>query len=279
MALSRQRKQFWQFRAAADDPKTGELLIYGPISNTSWWGDEVTPRQFHEDLRALGDIDELRVYINSGGGDAFAGQTIHSILRRHKARVVTYVDGLAASAASVIAMAGDTVVMPRNAMMMVHNPWTFAWGEASELRKVADTLDQVRETLVAVYEEKTGLDRDRIIELLDAETWMTAEEAKDLGFADEIDEAKEVAASLRGDTLVINGQEHDLSPYRSRPKVSEADAKGPNLGTITIRIDPGDLIASINRATAEDGTKDKLRLLALEYELLTGKPLEGDGEQ
>src|SRR5690606_26641117 len=99
----RGKRKFWQFRAAADDPKVGELLLYGEISDFTWWGDEVTPRQFREDLEALGDIDELRVYINSPGGDVFAGQAILSTLKRHKARKVVYIDGLAASAASVVA--------------------------------------------------------------------------------------------------------------------------------------------------------------------------------
>src|SRR5690606_42045865 len=99
------------------------------------WGDEVTPRQFREDLEALGDIDGLRVYINSPGGDVSAGQAILSTLKRHKARKVVYSDGLAASAASVVAMAGDVIRMPRNAMLMIHNVWTIAIGDASELRE------------------------------------------------------------------------------------------------------------------------------------------------
>src|SRR5690606_6275695 len=129
--------------AAADDEKVGELLLYGPISDFSWWGDEVTPKQFKEELDALGDIGELRVYINSPGGDVFAGQAILSMLKRHSARKVVYVDGLAASAASIVAMAGDTIRMPRNAMMMIHNAWTITAGNANDLREVADALDRV----------------------------------------------------------------------------------------------------------------------------------------
>src|SRR5690606_721032 len=210
------RRKFWQFRAAAGSPEVGELLLYGEISDVTWWGDEVTPKQFYEDLQSLGDIKELKVFINSPGGDAFAGQAIHSMLKRHPAKVTVYVDGLAASAASIVAMAGDKVIMPRNAMMMVHRPWTFVAGNASALRKVADDLDKISESLVAVYEDKTGLERDRIVAMLDAETWMTAEEAVDLGFADEIEEAKQVAASIRGSTLVVNGLEVDLSRFKNR---------------------------------------------------------------
>lgn len=212
-------KKFWQFRAAADDPKTGELLLYGIISDYSWWGDEVTPKQFKADLDALGDVDEIRVFINSDGGDVFAGQAIYSMLKRHKAKVTVYVDGLAASMASVVAMAGDTVYMPRNAMIMIHNPWTIAIGNADYFRKLADDMDKIRESLIVAYQDKTGLDRKKIIEMMDAETWMTAEEAVELGFADQIEETKKLAASLKGGRLVINGLEFDLGRFKNPPKL------------------------------------------------------------
>jgi ATP-dependent Clp protease protease subunit len=200
-------KPFWQFRAATKD--AGELLLYGPISSTSWWGDEVTPKQFADDLKALGDISELTVYMNSEGGDVFAGQAIYSMLKRHKAHVTVHVDGLAASIASLIAMAGDTVVMPKNAMMMVHNPWTFAYGNSAELRKMADDLDVIRESMLATYTAKTGLSNEEVIALLDAETWLTAEDAVAKGFADEVAAEKQVAASVRDGRLIVNGREVD----------------------------------------------------------------------
>jgi len=210
------KEKFWTFRAATE--KAGELLLYGPISMDSWWGDEVTPQQFADDLAALGDIDTLTVYINSGGGDVFAGQAIYSILKRHKAKVITYVDGLAASIASLVAMAGDTVIMPKNSMLMVHNPWTFALGNSNELRKMADDLDQIRESMIVVYVDKTGLTRDEVIALLDMEKWMTAEEAIDEGFADEIAAEKKIAASLRDGKLIVNGREFDISAFKHFPK-------------------------------------------------------------
>jgi len=211
------KKKFWQFRAAADDPKAGELLLYGIISDYSWWEDEVTPKQFKEDLDALGDVDEIRVYINSDGGDIFAGQAIYSILKRHKARVTVYVDGLAASIASVVAMAGDMIYMPKNAMMMIHNPWTIAVGNADDFRKLADDMDKIRESLIVAYQGKSGLEREKIVEMMDAETWMTAEEAVELGFADEIEQTKQIAATVRGSKLVVNGQEFDLARFRNVP--------------------------------------------------------------
>lgn len=231
------KSKFWQFRAAADSLKVGELVLYGPISSTSWWDDEVTPKQFADDLKALGDIDELRVYINSGGGDVFAGQAIYSMLRRHSARKIVYVDGLAASIASVIAMAGDKVTMPRNAMMMIHNPWSWGYGNAEEFRKMADDLDKIRESLIATYEDKTGQAREKIIELMDAETWMTAEEAVELGFADEVEATNEVAASVQEGRLVVNGQRFDLNIYRNPPKLGFLSAASdlPNSGWAVAR--------------------------------------------
>ena len=255
----RGKRKFWQFRAAADDPKVGELLLYGEISDFTWWGDEVTPRQFREDLEALGDIDELRVYINSPGGDVFAGQAILSTLKRHKARKVVYIDGLAASAASVVAMAGDVIRMPKNAMMMIHNVWTIAIGDANELREVADALDRITESVVAAYQEKTGLDADEIRRMMDAETWMTAEEAVEKGFADEIEETRAVAASLRNGTLFVNGQEVNLSRFKNPPK----------LLVVPENDDPPKPALQAERGDPDAERKRRLKLLSLELELLS----------
>lgn len=212
-------KKFWKFRAAADEPNIGELLLYGVISDSSWWEDNVSPKQFKADLDALGDVDEIRVFINSDGGDVFAGQAIYSMLKRHKAKITVHVDGLAASVASVIAMAGDTVYMPKNAMMMIHNPWTIALGTADDFRKLADDMDKIRESLIVAYQDKSGLDRGKIIEMMDAETWMTAEEAVELGFADEIEQTKKLAALVSGGRLLINGLEFDLRRFKNPPKL------------------------------------------------------------
>lgn len=185
-------RKFWAFKAA--EPGVGELQLYGEISDRSWWGDEVTPKQFAADLDALGDINELRVYINSPGGDVFAGQAIYSILKRHKAQVHVYIDGLAASIASLVAMAGDTITMSANAMMMVHMPWTFAVGNAAELRKMADDLDKIGESMVVTYEGRSALTHEEVVALLEAETWLTAQDCLDRGLCDEVEDAKEVAA-------------------------------------------------------------------------------------
>ena len=222
-------RKFWEFRAATDEPDTGELLIYGPIATDdgiSWLFDDVTPLRFKEDLDALGDITQLNLFINSPGGDVFAGQAIHSMLRRHPANVTAFVDGLAASIASVVVMAADKVIMPRNAMMMVHNPWTLGIGDAEEFRKIADTLDKIRESVFAAYAEKTGMSRDDLLPLLDAETWMTAEDAVGMGFADEIEEAKKIEASMTSSgKLVVNGLTFNISRFRNRPRLGRVGSK------------------------------------------------------
>lgn len=188
------KKKFWSMKAL--DNKAGEVLLYGEISDVSWWGDEVTPKQFKEDLDALGDVETIKVFINSPGGDVFAGQAIYSMLKRHKAQVHVYIDGLAASIASLIAMAGDKVVMPANAMMMIHNPWTLAVGNANDFRKLADDLDKIRDSMITAYGSRSALTTEEIKGLLDAETWLTAQECVEYGFADEVEEAKELAASI-----------------------------------------------------------------------------------
>ncbi|WP_302806753.1 head maturation protease, ClpP-related [Cloacibacillus porcorum] len=203
---------------AGESEEIGEILVYGPISEDSWWGDEVTPKEFRDDLKALGDVKNIQVRINSYGGHVSAGTAIYSLLKQHPANVTVVVDGFALSAASVIAMAGDKVVMPSNAMMMIHNPSSGVRGDAHEMRKVAGILDKIREGMLSVYMQKTGLPKDKLITLLDEETWMTAEEAKERGFADEVIEPLVAVAAVKPGNISINGQEFDLSGYKRAPK-------------------------------------------------------------
>ncbi len=217
-------------RVQAEDPKVGEIYLYSEIASSTWWGDEVTPKAFKEDLDALGSVDELRIYVNSPGGDVFAGVAIGNMIKRHKAPMKkAYVDGLAASIATIIVASCDKVVMYENAMQMVHNPWTFMFGgyNADQLIKMAEDLAMIREPLIATYVSKTGLSREEVIALMDAETWMDAATCKEKGFCDEVEEAKRVAASLKGDTLNINGSEFDLSRYKNRPQVGVMAAAPP----------------------------------------------------
>jgi len=199
-------KKFWKIKALSDEE--GELLLYGEIGNDDWA--DVNAVQFVQDIAGLGDVKSIKVRINSPGGSVFAGQSIYSTLKRHKADVTVYVDGLAASIASIVAMAGNKVIMPRNSMMMIHNPWTISVGNSQDMRKAADRLDSIRETIINVYEEKTSQTRERITEMMDEETWMSAEQAKDLGFADVIEGDTE-ALALSGDFRA------SLSRYKNVP--------------------------------------------------------------
>jgi ATP-dependent Clp protease protease subunit len=229
--------KFWNFKAKDDN--TGELMLYGDISSSSWYGDEVTPKQFKEDLDALGSIKSLNIYINSGGGDVWAGQAIHSMLRRHDSSKTVYIDGLAASIASVIAMAGDKIIMPKNAMMMIHKAWTISVGNADDFRKMADDMDKVDESIKSVYIAKTGLSDAEITGLMERETWMTAEDAVAKGFADEVEQEKKLAASMQGGFLMLNGQQFDLGRFRNMPDLAldglrpeGEEAPGESLETI-----------------------------------------------
>ena len=154
------------------------------IAEESWFDDEVTPQFFKSELMA-GEGD-ITVWINSPGGDCIAAAQIYNMLMDYKGNVTVKIDGLAASAASVIAMAGTKVMMSPVGMLMIHNPMTMASGDTSEMQKAIDMLSEIKESIINAYEIKTGMSRAKISHLMDAETWMDAGKAKELGFIDEI---------------------------------------------------------------------------------------------
>ena len=159
-----------------------ELTINGTIADESWWDDDVTPEMFRSELnQGNGDIV---VWINSPGGDCFAASQIYTMLTEYPGKVTIKIDGIAASAASVIAMAGDEVLMSPTALMMIHNPATMAFGNTDEMQKAIEMLNEVKESIINAYEKKTGLQRSHISRLMDAETWMNARKAIELKFAD-----------------------------------------------------------------------------------------------
>lgn len=181
--------------------KSAEISIYDEIGG---WG--VSAKAFASDLKELKGINDITLRLNSPGGSVFDGMAIFNLLKAHDAQITVYVDGLAASMASVIAMAGDLVVMPENSMMMIHNPWTLAAGDAEELRKNAELLDKIKSAMLSAYANKTGMDENTIAELMDAETWFTGSEAVENGFADETTEEMKIAACF------------DLSKFKNTPK-------------------------------------------------------------
>ena len=205
--------KFWKFTDFLNEKseKEAELLLYGVIGDEGFWSD-ITAKEFSDELKAVEDAKIIRVRVNSPGGDVFAGQAIYSMLKRCKAEVVGYVDGLAASIASLVLMACDKVIMPKNSMMMIHKPWTATAGNANDMEKVIETLNKVEEAMLAAYVDKTGMAEDEIKELLAAETWLTASDAVAKGFADEIEET-EVSACISGDMLEINGQKINIKNY------------------------------------------------------------------
>jgi ATP-dependent Clp protease protease subunit len=173
---------------------SAEIYLYGVIGQ-SFWDEGITAKQFKDDLAKLGNnIQQLDIRINSDGGDVFDGRTIYNLLLQHKANKTVYVDGLAASIASLIAMAGNKIVMGDGAFMMIHNAWGVAVGNGSEMRRVADLLDSVSGTLIDTYAARTKLARDEIVTMMDAETWMPSSEAVEKGFADEVVQGVKVAA-------------------------------------------------------------------------------------
>ena len=176
------KRQFWNWVRNEDGIRT--LTIDGVIAEESWFDDDVTPKLFREQLNAgNGDIV---LYVNSPGGDCVAASQIYTMLMEYKGRVTVKIDGIAASAASVIAMAGTEVLMAPTALLMVHNPLTVAIGDTEEMQKAIAMLDEVKESIITSYELKTGMSRAKLAHLMDAETWMNAQKAIELGFADGI---------------------------------------------------------------------------------------------
>ena len=175
--------KFWNFIKNEETSET-ELYFEGPISSSTWYGDELTPALFKDELNK--HPGNLTVWISSPGGDVFAASQIYTMLKNHKGRITVKIDSLAASAASVVAMAGDTTWISPTGMLMIHNPATIAMGNKAEMEKAITLLDEVKESIINAYEEKTHLSRSKIAKMMDEETWINAKKAKQLGFVDGI---------------------------------------------------------------------------------------------
>ena len=179
-------KKFWNWTNQTDNPMENgrTLFLNGTIADESWYDDDVTPQLFKNDLYA--ESGDVTVWLNSPGGDCVAAAQIYNMLKEYPGNITIKIDGIAASAASLIAMAGDYVLMSPVSMMMIHNPMTAAIGNADEMQKAAAMLDEVKDSIINAYELKTGLTRAKLSHLMDDETWMNAVTAVDLGFADGI---------------------------------------------------------------------------------------------
>lgn len=203
-------------RALADDE--AEILLYDAIVDdqleAEYWGG-VAPLGFIQELRAI-TAGTIHLRINSPGGSVFAARAIEQALREHSARIVVHIDGLAASAATFIAMAGDEIVMAKGALFMIHNAWTFAYGNAADLKATADLLDKIDGTLVQTYADRTKQKPDQVADWMAAETWFTADEAVAAGFADRLAAAEKTDPPAKA--------AWNLSAYAHAPGATAAPA-------------------------------------------------------
>lgn len=213
-------KKFWQFRNQTEE--SAELLLYGDISDTSWWGDEVTPKQFADELNALGGINEITVRINSGGGDVFAATAIGNMLEQHKASVTAKIDGLCASAATIVACHCSKVVAANDSTYMIHpvKMGLFGYADAVTLQQYLDALGAIRDNIISLYAKKTGRDKDEVAQQMDNTSWFTGAEAKENGFVDELiddTEDEETVIENRGGLLFVNSIGTHI-PFTDAPK-------------------------------------------------------------
>lgn len=228
-------KKFWKWtnRTVKNEETTERtLFLNGTIADESWFDDDVTPQIFKDEL--MSGSGDITVWINSPGGDCVAAAQIYNMLMDYKGNVTVKIDGIAASAASVIAMAGNKVLMSPVSMLMIHNPMTVAMGDTAEMQKAIAMLSEVKESIMNAYEIKTGMSRAKISHLMDAETWMNANKAVELGFADDIlhrDEPMEeqpANALMYSEAQVVNSLMDRLAekckiPINNTPKTKAED--------------------------------------------------------
>lgn len=200
-------KDKYSFIQAKINDKVGVIEIYGEIADEKWYKEDVTPIEISEKLKGFEDCSDIHLRINSYGGSVFAGQAIINMLDSYKAKKTAYIDGIAASMASVIAVSCDEIIMPDNALMMVHKPIASAAGNATHMREAAEMLDKAEQTLIAVYMRHFKGTEDELRNLLEKETWLTANEALQYGFITSKAEAVKLTASAKG--IVLNSLEID----------------------------------------------------------------------
>lgn len=209
------------YKVLAKGSDKAEIYLYGSIG-ASFWGDGITAKKFADDLKALGKRAQIDLRINSEGGDVFDGKAMYALLVANPAKIVVHIDGLAASAASFIAMAGAEIKISEGAFVMIHNAWTMAMGGAEDMRQMADLLESVSGTIRDVYVARTQQSAKKIQDMMDAETWLTGPEALKLGFADSMVENLKVAASVR-DPSKFRHVPQSLLPNRTAVAAMNAD--------------------------------------------------------
>ena len=258
-------KKFWNWTNQTDNPKENgrTLFLNGTIADESWYDDDVTPQLFKNDLYA--ESGDVTVWLNSPGGDCVAAAQIYNMLKEYPGNITIKIDGIAASAASLIAMAGDYVLMSPVSMMMIHNPMTAAIGNADEMQKAAAMLDEVKDSIINAYELKTGLTRAKLSHLMDDETWMNAVTAVDLGFADGIlyrnsDEDEEKSKEddkTDGDPKTESEQDEEKEKPQSDDKGHKTENKVSEPMLFSRQKSDLDLIQKINKHFAPHTEKTK----------------------
>lgn len=208
---------------AGEEQEERALFLNGAISETTWFEDDITPQMFRDELN--GGKGNITVWINSPGGDCFAAAQIYNMLRDYKGKVTVKIDSLAASAASVIAMAGDEVQISPTGMLMIHNPSTVAMGDHADLEKAIDMLNEVKNSIINAYEEKTGLSRNKLSKLMEDETWMDAKKAVELGFADSII-TRDAPSAVTIGTKPEEKNPDEAEPDEDDPKKKKDSAEG-----------------------------------------------------
>lgn len=214
------KQKFWQFKNETNSD-TAELVLYNEIANETWYGDEATPKQFADDLRAL-EGKNLNLRINSPGGDVFAAHAIYNQLKAYTGTVTAYIDGMAASAATVVTCAADKVIMPENAIFMIHNPMVGYCGylDEQECADMGNQLKKVKQSIVNVYLKKCNLPENKLKKMMDEETWMTADEALAHGFADALEpEEGNIANSIRDGLVFVNNMSCRLDRFRNQEQL------------------------------------------------------------
>ena len=204
--------KFWNVMKN-DEEKSAKLILYGSIGSDEYW-DNISDKAFKQDIENLGDVENIILHINSPGGSVFSAVAIANTLKNHKAKITANIDGLAASAATIITSACDTVKMPKNALFMIHNPITFAYGNNQDMQKTLEMLNKVKNSIIETYLNKAKTDKETLSELMDNETWMSAEEAKEYGFIDEILD-ENVEKEVIENKLIINNMAFDISRFKN----------------------------------------------------------------
>ena len=223
--MSKQLK-FWNMMKN-DEEKSAELILYGSIGSDEYW-DDISDKAFKQDIENLGDVENITLHINSPGGSVFSAVAIANTLKNHKAKITANIDGLAASAATIITSACDTVRMPKNALFMVHNPITFAYGNNQDMQKTLEMLNKVKNSIIETYLNKAKTDKETLSELMDNETWMSAEEAKEYGFIDEILD-ENVEKEVIENKLIINNMAFDISRFKNFKEKKKQDPRIINI--------------------------------------------------